>query len=89
MKSNQSLHLTIKEPPDPNPKRTLGVFDDLDNPSLPSIINAFISNTEFKSKATDFERNVTDEALKLLTKEKVIAVRREADTTIIYLTRTK
>lgn len=87
MKSNQSLHITIKEPPNPEPVRTIGIFDDLDAPSLPSIVSAFLAATRFDPKSSEFQQNVKDEVLALLTKEKVVAVRREADVTIVYLTR--
>lgn len=83
--SNQSLHLTIKKPPDPNPVKTLGIFDDLDNPNLPQVIHHFISGTAFEPKSEEFETNVKDEVLKLLVSEKTIAVARKGDLTLVYL----
>lgn len=84
MKSNQSVHITIKQPPDPNPVRTLGIFDDPDNPNLPQIIQSFLSNT-FIPKDEDFKTNVKDEVLKLLTTSSVIAVSRQGPITTVYL----
>lgn len=86
MNSNQSLHITIKEPPDPNPKKTLGVFDDLDNPNLPQMIQHFLS-TKFTPKDNEFTENVKDEVLKLLGTDKVIGVAREGDITLIYMSK--
>lgn len=85
MESNQSLHITIKEPADPNPKKTLGVLDDLDNPNLPQVIQHFLSATAFKPKSTEFEDNVKEEVLKLLSQTKTIGVAREGNIFLVYL----
>lgn len=74
MKPNQSVHLTIKEPPNPNPIKTLGIFDDPDNPNLPQLIQLYLSGIVFQPKDIEFSQNVKDEALKLLTTHKIIGV---------------
>ena len=84
MKNNQSLHLTIKQPPNPNPVKTLGIFDDLDNPNLPQVINQFISGTTFEPHSQEFDGNVKDEVLKLISSEKPIAVARQGNLTVVY-----
>lgn len=84
MKSNQSLHLVVKEPPNPKPIHSLGVFSDPDNPSLPAIINHFLSTKAFDPKDKEFEGNVKDEVLKLVAKAKPVAVARKANITIVY-----
>lgn len=84
MKDNQSLHITIKQPPNPNPIKTLGIFDDPDNPAIPQVINSFLQNP-FETKSKEFTENVKDEALKLLTTKKVIAVARQGTLDVIYL----
>jgi hypothetical protein len=86
MKSNQSLHLTIKQPPNPNPVRTLGVFTELDNPALPVIIQSFLSNTKFDSKDHVFHENLRDEVLKLLAEgAEVLTVQRQDNVITINL----
>lgn len=84
MKNNQSLHLTIKQPPDPNPVRSLGVFDDITNTYLPQLISNFLSGIDFEPKSPEFVENVKDEVLKLLTESKPIAVAKQGDITIVY-----
>lgn len=84
MKNNQSLHLTIKEPPNPEPIRTLGIFDDPDNPNLPHLISSFLNPITFAPKSSEFKENVKDEVLKLLSEEKPIAVSRQGTFTLVY-----
>ena len=74
MKSNQSLHLSIKEPPNPQPIKTLGIFDDPDNPNLPQLIQLYLSGIVFAPKDTEFIQNVKDEVLKLVASHKIVGV---------------
>jgi hypothetical protein len=73
MPLNQSVHLTIKEPPNPNPVRTLGIFE---LPIEPSIINAFLSGVGGLPKDAEFIDNVKDEVLKVLSQGTVQSVAR-------------
>ena len=85
MKSNQSLHLTIKEPPNPQPIKTLGIFDDPDNPNLPQLISLYLSGVVFQPKDIEFSQNVKDEAMKLLATHKIIGVATQGNlTTVIF-----
>lgn len=84
MKNNQSLHLTIKQPPNPNPIKTLGIFDDLDNPNLPQVINQFIDGITFNPHSQEFEGNVKDEVLKVVAMYKPIAVAKQGNLTVVY-----
>ena len=84
MKNNQSLHLTIKQPPDPKPVRTIGIFDDPDGPHIPQLINHFLTALDFEPKSLEFEGNVRDEVLKLLTTQKPVAVAKQGKLTIVY-----
>jgi hypothetical protein len=84
MKNNQSLHLTIKQPPNPNPIKTLGIFDDLDNPNLPQVINSFIDGITFNPHSQEFEGNVKDEVLKVVAMYKPIAVLKQGNLTVVY-----
>lgn len=74
MKSNQSLHLSIKEPPNPQPIKTLGIFDDPDNPNLPQLIQLYLSGIVFAPKDTEFIQNVKDEVLKLVASHQIVGV---------------
>lgn len=85
MKSNQSLHLTIKEPPNPQPIKTLGIFDDPDNPNLPQLISLYLSGVVFQPKDIEFSQNVKDEVTKLLISHKIIGVATQGNlTTVIF-----
>ena len=84
MKNNQSLHLTIKQPPDPKPVKTLGMFDDPDNPALRQVIDHFLNTMAFEPKSDEFSNNVKDEVLKLLSTQKAIAVAKKGTLTIVY-----
>lgn len=84
MKSNQSIHLTIKQPPNPNPVRTLGIFEDPDNPSLKQIIDHFLNTLDFEPKDQEFIDNVKDEVLKLLSTQKVVGVAKKGPLTLVY-----
>jgi hypothetical protein len=84
MKNNQSLHLTIKQPPNPKPIRTIAILDDPDNPNVPQLINHFLAGIDFEPKSQEFEGNVKDEVLKLLTSQKPIAVARQGRITVVY-----
>lgn len=77
MRSNQSLHLTIKQPPNPNPIRTLGVFSDINDAALPSIIQAFLSEVQAMPKDAEFLDNVKDEVMKALVNGTVLTVARK------------
>lgn len=83
MKNNESLHITIKKPPDPNPVRSLASFD---NPKSiePQIIQSILSGVDAVPKSTEFEGNLKDEVLKLLSEEKVVAVQRQKNLTLVY-----
>lgn len=85
MKSNQSIHLTIKQPPNPNPIKTLGIFDDPDSPAVKKVISHFLEDTPFEPKDQQFEGNIKDEVLALLSTSKTVAVSKKSNLTIIYL----
>lgn len=89
MQDHHSLHLTIKHPPNPDPIRTLGIFDDPDNPDLKKVISHFLDTMAFEPKSTEFLENVKDEVLKLLSSTKPIAVARKDNITIVYFQNTK
>lgn len=84
MKDNQSLHLTIKQPPNPEPIKTLGIFSDPDNPELIQVIRHFLTTNKFEPKSEEFEGNVKDEVLKLISTQKPIAVSRMGKLTAVY-----
>lgn len=85
MKPNQSLHLTIKEPPNPQPIKTLGIFDDPDNPNLPQLISLYLSGVVFQPKDIEFTENVKDEVIKLIASHKIIGVATQGNlTTVIF-----
>lgn len=85
MKSNQSIHISIKEPPNPKPIRSLGLFENSNEPSLIEVISQFIKGFNLDPKDPTFVENVKDEAMKLLATRKVIAVAREGQLEVIYL----
>jgi len=84
MKNNQSVHLTIKQPPNPKPVRTLGIFDDPDNPAIHQVVYHFLNTLEFEPKSQEFSDNVKDEVLKLISTQKAIAVAKKGTLTIVY-----
>lgn len=77
MKSNQSLHLTIKQPPNPNPVRTIAVFSDVSDKALPGILTAYLSEVKAMPKDAKFLENVKDEVLQALATGTVLTVARE------------
>jgi hypothetical protein len=86
MKSNQSLHITIKQPPNPKPVRSLGIFESTNNTNIAQVITHFLQVLEQEPKDPEFTQNVKDEAMKLLLDRQVIAVSRLEDgTELIYL----
>lgn len=91
MKDNQSLHLTIKEPPNPEPVKTLGVFTNLDNPAIKEVIYHYIKSLAViaEPQSDEFINNVKDEVLKLLTSATPIAVSRQNNITIVYFKENK
>jgi len=84
LKNNQSVHVTIKQPPDPKPIKTLGMFDDPDNPALRQVIDHFLNTLDFEPKSNEFLDNVKDEVLKLLSSQKPIAVAKKGTLTVVY-----
>lgn len=84
MKSNQSIHLSIKEPPNPEPVTTLGIFTDLDNPAVPQLIQSYIVGINFEPKDSTFEGNVKDEVLKLIANQKILGVSRKGLITSVH-----
>lgn len=84
MKNNQSIHIAIKQPPNPNPVKTLGIFDDLDNPHIAQVVSSFLQHTKFEPKSKEFTDNVKDEVLKLIATCKPIAVARQGTLTVVY-----
>jgi|JI10StandDraft_1071094.scaffolds.fasta_scaffold354725_5 hypothetical protein len=84
MQSNQSIHLTIKQPPNPKPIRTIGIFDDPDNPAIRQVIDHFLNTLDFEPKSKEFSDNVKDEVLKLITTQKPIAVAKKGTLTLVY-----
>lgn len=85
MKNNQSIHISIKEPPNPTPIRTLGIFDDPDSPHIPQVIQSLIAGLNFESKSKEFEDNVKDEAYKLLSQYKPVAAIKQGNLIAIYV----
>jgi len=72
--ANQTISLSIKEPPNPEPVRTLGIF------ALPvdlSIIEAFLSGVPAPAHDATFLGNVKDEVLKALAECQVLTVMRQ------------
>lgn len=74
MKSNQSIHISIQEPPNPKPVKTVGILTDPDNPNIHQLIQLFLSGIVFDPKDNEFRENVKDEALKLLSSHNIIGV---------------
>ena len=82
MQQNQDFHITVKQPPNPNPVRTIAI---LENPSLPTvraIIDAFLSEVGDAPKSPEFIENVKEEAFKAIALGKIIAVSRNFETGI-------
>jgi hypothetical protein len=84
LKNNQSIHLTIKQPPDPKPVRSLGIFDDPDNPTIRQVIDHFLNTLDFDPKSQEFTDNVKDEVLKLISTQKVLGVAKKGTLTLVY-----
>ena len=87
MKPNETIHITIKKPPDPNPVRSLGVFDDPDNPNILRMIELTLAGVTFEPKDNEFKDNVKDEVLKLLAEQKVIGAMRKNNITCVFFQR--
>lgn len=85
MKSNQSLHISVKQPPNPNPVRSIAVFDDLSNPTLPAMIQTLLSGIPNVPKDEEFKQNVREEALQALLKGTVCSVTRMDGHLVIVL----
>ena len=84
MNGDESLHITVKKPPDPNPIRTIGVFDDPQSPVIGATVEHFLSNCGVP-KDLEFIENVKDEVLKLLSTHSIVAVAREGKLVTVYL----
>lgn len=85
LKSNQSIHISIQEPPNPKPISSLAILQDPDNPNIPQLIQLYLSGIIFQPKDTEFIGNVKDEVLKLLGTTKVIGVARKGNlTTVVF-----
>lgn len=85
MKPNQSIHISIQEPPNPKPISALAVLQDPDNPAIPQLIQLYLSGIVFDPKNTEFIDNVKDEVLKLLGTAKVLGVARKGNiTTVVF-----
>jgi len=85
MLQNQSLHIHIKEPPNPNPIRTLGVFANLSETALRPIIESFLSEIQAEPHSEEFEGNVRDEVLKILATGTVLSVARRDGIMQVYI----
>ena len=83
MKKDESIHITVKRPPDPNPVKTIGIFSDPDDPAIKGSIDHFL-NKPFEPKSEEFTQNVKDEVMKLLMSHKVVAVARKGTQTLVY-----
>lgn len=75
MEPDESLHLTIKRPPNPEPTKTLGIFCSLPDDAILPIVEKFLSGITVE-KSEEFTGNVKDEALKVLIQSEVLAVMR-------------
>lgn len=73
------MHLSIQQPPNPQPIKTLGIFDDPDNPNIPQLLQLYLSGVVFEPKDNEFRENVKDEVLKLLASHTVIGVAKQGD----------
>jgi len=85
MKSNQSLHITVKEPPNPEPVRSLGALSSLDSTTLLLVINKFLVEEGFTPKDAEFLQNCREEALKAITLGTVLTAARENGHTYIVI----
>lgn len=79
MNSNQSIHISIQEPPNPKPIKTLGILTDPDNPNVQQLISLYLSGIVFDPKDTEFIENVKDEVLKLVATHKIVGVARQGN----------
>ena len=86
LKPNQSIHITIKEPP--LTVRSIGIFDDdsLIVPIIERFINSSSVNTAPRSE--EFIANTKEEAHLLLTQCKILTVSVESDTYTITMRKT-
>jgi uncharacterized protein YqhQ len=85
MKSNQSLHLTVKQPPNDQPIKSLGIFSSLNDESIMTIIQSFLSEITAEEKDTTFTQNVREEAIKVILAGEVISVSRNQGILIIHV----
>ena len=79
MKSNQSIHITINEPPNPKPVKSLGILTDPDNPNIPQLIQLYLSGVVFDPKDNEFRENVKDEVIKLLASHNIIGAAKQGN----------
>lgn len=79
MNSNQIINISLQEPPNPKPIKSLGLITDPDNPNVPQLIQLYLSGVVFQPKDTEFINNVKDEVLKLLGTHKIIGVAKQGN----------
>jgi hypothetical protein len=85
MKPNQSIHVTIRQPPNPEPVRSLGILgSELGADTITTLVSRFLVN-EPTYKDPEFLQNVKDEVLKALASGNVISVIREGSLTHITI----
>ncbi len=75
MKSNQSLHITVKEPP--LTVASLGVFCNLPDEAVIPIISQFLKQEEPKDE--EFISNVTNECIQILLRSTVLTASKDKD----------
>lgn len=73
LKPNQSVHITIKEPP--LTVRSIGIFDD--SSIIVPIVERFINDTSPRSQ--EFINNAREEVLQLLAKSSILTVSVESN----------
>ena len=83
LKPNQSVHITVKEPP--LTVRSIGIFDD-DSLIVP-IIERFVDGTSPRSP--EFIANTKEEVHLLLTQCKILTVSVESDMYTIVMRKTQ
>lgn len=84
MKPNQSIHVTIRQPPDPEPVRSLGILgSEIGTETITKLVTHFLEN-EPTYKDPEFLNNVKDEVLKALANGTVLTVVREGN--LVHIT---
>lgn len=76
MKSNQSLHVTVKEPPNNQPVKTLGIFSNVPDTALIPIIQGYLSGIDAAPKDAEFLQNVREEVIKVILTSEILTVAR-------------